>query len=161
MPESESQDTAAESGGQKRFALQKVYLKDVSFEAPNTPEIFTREWRPELDVQMNWTYKRLADEVIEVVLVVTVTTNVGNATAFLAEVQQAGIFAVQGFDDEELETFAGRNCPKHLYPFAREAVADLTGKGGFPQLLLQPVNFRSMYEQRKQAAEAGAGQSTG
>jgi preprotein translocase subunit SecB len=141
-----------------RFVIQKIYTQDVSFEAPNTPEIFREEWRPKLDLQLGNEYQRVDDENHQVVLSVTVTAKVGDKTAFLVEVKQAGIFTLTGYSDEEMGPLLGSYCPATLFPFVREVVSDLVLKGGFPQLVLSPVNFDAMYmhqkEQAKQQAQA-------
>ncbi|MCH9828069.1 MAG: protein-export chaperone SecB [Pseudomonadota bacterium] len=144
----------------KQVLLQKIYLKDASVEIPLAPAVFTRQWQPQVDVQLQTAAKPMNDESVEVVLSVTVTTKLGDDTAFLIEVHQAGLFAVRGFDkdSEERRAVLGAYCPNLLFPFAREAVADLVQRAGFPQLLLQPVNFDALYlEHRKRAAaEPGA-----
>jgi preprotein translocase subunit SecB len=154
------QDTQAAAGGEQaeqQFALQKIYLKDISFETPNSPEIFTEEWKPEVNVELATAGKPLTDEVMEVVLSVTVTAKLNDKTAYLAEVHQAGVFTMLGFNADELAHMQGSYCPNLLFPYAREAISDLIGKGGFPQLLLAPVNFDALLAQhRQQQAEAPA-----
>jgi len=140
-----------EQNNQQQFAIQKIYLKDVSFESPNTPAVFQQgEWQPEVNVQLNTEGKTLAEGVHEVVLSVTVTAKQGENTAFLVEVKQAGVFQMQGFAQDQLGGMIGAYCPEVLFPFAREAIADLVAKGGFPQLLLAPVNFNALYMQHQQ-----------
>lgn len=155
--QSPAQKTAA-SGEQpeQQFALQKIYLKDISFETPNSPEIFTEEWKPDLNVELATSGKSIADDVMEVVLTVTVTAKLGDKTAYLAEVHQAGVFTLAGFNDNDRAHMQGSYCPNILFPYAREAVSDLVGKGGFPQLLLAPVNFDALLAQHQQQAEAPA-----
>ena len=143
----------------REFALQRIFIKDVSFETPNSPTIFVEEWKPESNLNLNSNVTKLADDTYEVVLTVTVTTKVGDKTAFLVEVQQAGIFGVKGFADAEMGHMMGAYCPNVLFPYAREVVSDLVSKGSFPQLLLTPVNFDALYaqhlqEQQKKAAES-------
>lgn len=152
----EEQNAAAASGEQagQQFALQKIYLKDISFETPNSPEIFTEEWKPDVNVELQTAGKPLTDEVMEVVLTVTVTSKLGDKIAYLAEVHQAGVFTMSGFNDDERVHMQGSYCPNILFPYAREAASDLIGKGGFPQLLLAPVNFDALLAQHKQQAEA-------
>jgi len=134
----------------REFALQRIYIKDVSFETPNSPTIFTEEWKPESNLNLNSGVNKLADDTYEVILTVTVTTKVGDKTAFLVEVQQAGIFHVKGFPESELGPMMNAYCPNVLFPFAREVVSDLVSKGSFPQLLLTPVNFEALYNQHLQ-----------
>lgn len=142
---------------EQQFAIQKIYLKDVSFESPNSPQAFTNaEWQPQINVQINSSNQTIAENVYEVVLAVTVTAKHEDKTAFLCEVQQAGIFTISGFPQENIGGMLGAYCPETLFPFAREAVADLIAKGGFPQLLLAPVNFNALYTQQMEQQAAAA-----
>ena len=143
-----------------QFAIQKIYLKDVSFESPNSPATFAEgEWAPEINIQLNTANQLIGPGVYEMVLTITVTAKQKEKTAFLVEVKQAGLFTITGFADENLAGMLGAYCPEVLFPFAREAIADFVNKGGFPPLLVSPVNFQALYsqqvEQQKQAAEAG------
>jgi len=149
----EKKEPAASNG--KQFAIQKVYVRDISFETPNSPMIFQEKWEPETNMQLGNKAVVLAEGVHEVMLSVTVTAKIGDKTAYLVEVQQCGIFNIAGYDPEELPAIVGSVCPNILFPFAREAVADLVTRGGFPPLLLSPVNFDALYaeyaqQQRKQ-----------
>lgn len=135
---------------QPQFAIQKIYVKDLSFEAPNSPKIFTQEWKPALNLQLSSEKQRIAENVYETVLSLTVTAKVSDQTAFLTEVHQAGIFAISGYSDKDMGPLLGSYCPNILFPFAREVVADLVTKGGFPPLLLAPVNFDALYSQQMQ-----------
>lgn len=140
---------------QKNFAIQKLYVKDASFESPNSPAVFSEgEWSPEISVQLNTESNALADNVFEVILKITVTASHEEKTAFLVEMHQAGVFTLEGFDDEENAGMLGSYCPNVLFPFAREAINDMVGKGGFPQLLLAPVNFDALYQQHLQQQPA-------
>jgi preprotein translocase subunit SecB len=141
----------------QQFVLQKIYLKDISFETPNSPGIFTEKWEPAVNVEIQTSGKTLADDVQEVVLTVTVTAKLGDKTAYLAEVSQAGVFTLAGFSDEERAHMQGSYCPNLLFPYVREAVSDLIGKGGFPQLLLAPVNFDALLAQHRQQQQQQAG----
>ena len=145
----------------QQFAIQKIYIKDVSFESPNAPQAFTdTEWQPNINVQINSGNKTIAEGVYEVTVKVTVTAEHKEKTAFLVEVEQAGIFAVSGFSDENLGGMLGAYCPETLFPYAREAVSELISKGGFPPLLLAPVNFNALYTQQlQQQAEAAKSES--
>jgi preprotein translocase subunit SecB len=134
----------------KHLELQRIYIKDVSFETPHSPQIFLQEWRPKVDLQLGTETDRLDNGVYEVVLKVTVTNKVGDKTAFLAEVQQAGIFILHGFSDQEMTHMLGSYCPNVLFPYAREAISDLVAKGSFPQFLLAPVNFDALLAQHLQ-----------
>jgi preprotein translocase subunit SecB len=134
----------------QQFQLQKIYLKDTSFETPNSPEIFTETWEPDVNIELRTAGKPLGDDVHEVVLSVTVTTKVGDKTAYLVEVHQAGVFTLSGFNDSERSHMLGSFCPNILFPYAREAISDFVGKGGFPQVLIAPVNFDALYAQHVQ-----------
>lgn len=138
----------------KQFAIQKIYVKDISFETPNTPAVFTEQWNPEVNLNLNSESKPIGENVYEVVMKLTVTAQQGENTAYLAEVQQAGVFTMAGFADEEIKPMLGAFCPNTLYPFARETVADLVQRGGFPPLLLAPINFDALYAQQVQEVDA-------
>lgn len=134
------------------FEITKIYLKDVSFESPRAPRIFTiRDFSPQIDVQLRVGHQTLdeAGGVHEVDLVTTVTAKSEEETVFLVEVNQAGIFVLRGFPGDRLEPMLEVACPNILFPYLREAVSDLVSHGGFPQLLLSPVNFEAMYLQKK------------
>ncbi len=140
---------------EQQFAIQKIYLKDVSFESPNSPQSFTNsEWKPEINVQINSSNKTISENTYEVVLSITVTAKQEDSTAFLAEVQQAGVFTISGFPEENMGGMIGAYCPESLFPYAREAVSELVSKGGFPQLLLTPVNFNALYTQQMEQQAA-------
>ncbi len=135
----------------QQFAIQKIYLKDVSLESPRSPQVFTDgEWQPEINVQINTASETLSEDTYEVVLTITVTAKQDENTAFLVEVKQAGIFSLSGFSEENMAGMVGAYCPETLFPYAREAISDLVGKGGFPQLLLAPVNFNALFAQQTQ-----------
>jgi preprotein translocase subunit SecB len=146
-----------------QIGLQKIYLKDASFEAPNTPAIFTGEWKPQITLNLSTRRNDLGEDSIEVVLELTLEAKQGETIAFLAEIQQAGIFLLRGFGDDEKEQVLKTHCPTQLYPYAREVVADLVGKGGFPAMHLQPVSFEAMIAaaeaERRQNRESTAGES--
>lgn len=140
---------------QKNFQIQKLYLKDVSFESPNAPMVFSeQDWAPEINVQLNTETQSVGDNVIEVVLKVTVTAKHKESTAFLVELQQAGVFTLEGFTDEERGSMLGSYIPNLMFPFARESISSLVIKGGFPPLLLAPVNFDALYQQHLQQQQA-------
>ncbi len=139
-----------QSDANPQFGIQRLYVKDISFEAPNSPQMFLQEWTPELDLSLDNKVNVLDDNSREVILTVTVTVKVKEQVAFLIEVKQAGIFTMQGFNAEQLEHMLGSFCPNVLYPYAREAVTDLATRGGFPQLYLNPINFDLLFEQAKQ-----------
>lgn len=141
---------------EQAFTIQKIYTKDISFESPNTPELFTTDFQPQLSVDLNVESSKLSDDVYHVVLRVTATTKVEEKTAFLCEVEQAGIFTLKGFEDAEMGYLLGAGCPNTLFPYAREVVSDLVQRGGFPQLLLEPVNFDAMYHSHLQNQQGDA-----
>lgn len=128
--------------------VQKIYVKDISFETPNSPEIFTREWKPNLNLDLGHKVTELPEDHYEVVLALTVTVKVEEATAYLAEVQQAGIFYLHGIDAERIHNLLNVYCPRQLYPYASYIISDLVTRSGFPQLLLAPVDFAALYKQR-------------
>ena len=144
MANPEEQNT---SQAQPQFAIQKIYVKDVSFETPNSPDVFTQEWKPEVNVELDSKGRLVNEDIHEIVLGVTVTAKFGDKVAFLAEIQQAGIFVIKNFQENDKAAMIGSYCPSLLFPFAREAISDLVTKGGFPQFLLQPVNFDALYQQ--------------
>ncbi|MCP3867893.1 MAG: protein-export chaperone SecB [Gammaproteobacteria bacterium] len=134
----------------RQFALQRIYIKDVSYETPNSPAVFTEEWKPDPNLNLNSSVTDLGGDNYEVVLTVTVTTKLGDKTAYLVEVKQAGIFTVKGFPGNEMGHMMSAYCPNVLFPYAREVISDLVSKGSFPQLLLTPVNFDALYAQHMQ-----------
>ena len=145
-------------GADKQVLLQKIYVRDSSLEVPNAPDIFTLDWAPKIDVQLNTAVQDLPAETHQVVLTVTVTARLGERTAYHAEAQQAGLFKLAGFDDEgERRAVLGAYCPHVLFPFAREVVADLIQRAGFPVFLLQPVNFDALYQQHLAQTRAARG----
>jgi preprotein translocase subunit SecB len=135
---------------QRQFALQRVYTKDISFETPNSPAVFQKEWKPQSSLNLGTEVRPLNDGVWEVVLSLTVTTKLEDQTAYLAEVKQAAVVAARGFSEPELGPLLGAFAPNQLFPYAREVVSDLVAKGSFPQLVLAPVNFDAIYAQHQQ-----------
>lgn len=154
----EQANTAAQNE-QPQFALQRIYVRDLSFEAPKSPEIFRQEWSPSINVDLNTRQKDLGGDFHEVVLTLSVTVKNGEDVAFIAEVQQAGIFLVKGLDNASMSHTLGAYCPNLLFPYARETLDNQVVRGSFPALMLAPVNFDALYAQelaRMQAAEAQA-----
>lgn len=129
----------------RQLSIQKIYTKDLSFEAPNTPQVFQGEWKPELNLELNIETKKLNEEEYEVILRITLTAKKNNITLFIAEVNQAGIFLIKQFPPLELESVLGSFCPSVLFPYAREACAYLVNHGGFPPIHLAPINFDALY----------------
>jgi preprotein translocase subunit SecB len=138
----------------RHFDFQRIYTKDLSFETPNSPEVFTLDWKPESNLALNSEVNNLDGDTFEVALSVTVTTKIEDKVAYLVEVKQAGIFTIKGFPNEEMGHMLGAYCPNILFPYAREVVSDLVNKGGFPQLLLTPVNFDNLFAQHMQQKQA-------
>ena len=148
-----AQDTAGNQENNPVIHTQKVYIKDISFETPNSPEIFTREWKPNLSLDLGHKVTELQDSQYEVVLSLTATVKVEDQTAYLAEVQQAGIYYLHGLNAEQLHRIHNVYCLRQLFPYASFVISDLVTRGGFPQLLIAPVDFGAVYKQR--LAEAG------
>jgi preprotein translocase subunit SecB len=143
------------------FTLHRIYLKDLSFETPGSPDVFSGEWKPETNMNLSTETHSLGEESFEVVLTVTLTTKVGERTAYVAEVKQAGIFGVRDFPEKEMGPLLGAYCPSILFPYVREVVSDVIAKGSFPQLLLTPVNFDALYEQHLRELGRKAKQAEG
>ncbi len=157
MAEEQNQDAATqEQQQQAQFQLQKLYMKDVSFELPNAPQIFQEDGQVEIKMNLAQRVENLAEGVHEVILTVTVTATLGEKTAYLAEVQQAGIFSIMGLNEQALHAALNTLCPHSLFPYARRCITDLVADGGFPPLVLQPINFDQIYAQRLQEAQTQA-----
>jgi preprotein translocase subunit SecB len=139
-----------------QFAIQRIYTKDISFETPNSPAIFQKDWKPEVQLDLDTKSNKLSDDTYEVVLSVTVTATVEGQTAFLAEVQQAGIFTIGNLPEAQLAHTIGAFCPTTLFPYARESVANLVNRGSFPQINLAPVNFEALFASYVQQRAAQA-----
>jgi len=165
MNETTNENAAAKEQGAAQgpqFGLQRIYVKDLSFEAPNSPKIFLEQWQPNLNLNLGVQVEDLGDSVHEVTLKLTVTVKIEDKTAFLIEVQQAGAFLIKDLPQEQMGPVTRVTCPNILFPYAREVVSDIATRGSFPQLLLQPINFEALYaqqikqmqEQQKQAGEA-------
>ena len=144
----------------KSISITKIYVKDFSFESPKAPEVFrSSEWKPQTDLNLRSSHSAVEGEdgLHEVVLTITVDAKEGDATLFLAEVQQAGLFHIAGYEQEEFSAIVGSFCPNILFPYAREAIATTVQRGGFPEFVLQPINFDALYMQsRQQAAQQQA-----
>jgi preprotein translocase subunit SecB len=147
---------------ENQFSIQKIYVKDISFESPSAPDVFNfQNWDPKIELNLNGNNKQVGEGVYEVVLSVTATVSNQDQTAFLIEVQQAGVFAMAGFTPEDARYILGSQCMTILFPYAREIISDMTSRGGFPPLLLNPVNFdalfaKAMQEQQKSQETASA-----
>ena len=142
---------------QSQFSIQRIYCKDISLETPNSPLIFQEQWQPQADLEIDTVSTDLGGGVWEVTLTITSTVKVGEKTAFLIEVNQSGVFTINGMPDQQMGQMLGSFCPNILFPYAREAISDITNRGGFPPLVLSPVNFDAIYAQRlQQQAQAEA-----
>lgn len=151
-------EAANNQEAQQNFAIQRIFLKDLSFEAPNSPDIFQQEWTPEVDLDLDTQSRELTEGVHEIILRLTVTVKNGKENAFLCEIQQGGIFTVSGMEPAQLAHCLGAFCPNILFPYARETISSLVTKGTFPQLNLAPVNFDALFmnylQKQKQTQES-------
>ncbi|WED42309.1 protein-export chaperone SecB [Legionella cardiaca] len=143
-----------------QFMIQRIYMKDSSFEAPNTPAIFQQQWEPELSLDIGTQHSQLEKDVYEVVLTVTATVKNNNTTAFLIEIKQAGIFTIQIPSKEQLDHLLNSFCPNILFPYAREAITSQVIRGSFPQLVLAPINFDALYAQQMEEKQKAAKDQT-
>ena len=141
---------------EKRISVAKIYVKDFSFESPMTPAVNNAEkWAPQTNLNLRSGHTLVENGIHEVVLTITVDAKENDKTVFLVELQQAGLFELTGYDDTERGAITGSYCPSILFPYAREAIASIIQRGGFPEFVLQPINFDALYMQsQKQAAEA-------
>ncbi|TDO06680.1 MULTISPECIES: protein-export chaperone SecB [Halomonas] len=146
---------------QLQFALQRIYVKDISFEAPNSPTVFQQPFKPKVGLDLNTTSHQVGEGLYEVVVKVTaqVTHSEEGTTSFLAEVEQAGLFRISGIEGQQLDHTLGAFCPNMLFPYARECIDNLVNRGGFPPLMLAPVNFEAIYAQKKKREAEQAQQS--
>lgn len=154
------QNNGAMGADQAQFAIQRIYLKDVSFEVPGAPQIFNEPGQPQLELNLNQKVGRIAEGVFEVSLGITLTCKLAEKTVYLAEIQQAGVFSLVGFDDRTLDMMLGTYCPNVLFPYARQALGELVSQGGFPPFYLQPINFEALYAEglrrRSESAQGAA-----
>jgi preprotein translocase subunit SecB len=139
------------------FTVEKIYVKDVSFESPGAPAIFGENVQPELQLNLNQRVQRLNENAFEVVLAVTLTCKAGDKTAYVAEVQQAGVFGLIGLEPQAVDALLGTQCPSILFPYVRQMLSDLIQAGGFPPFFLQPINFDGLYAEtlRQRAGQGG------
>ena len=148
--EQTTENQALEQNQAPGFGIEKLYVKDLSLELPNAPQIFTERDAPQIGIEISNTASKLDDGIFEVVLTITVTSKIGEKTAFLIEVAQAGIFQVRNVPEENLEIIFSITCPNILFPYAREVASDLSVRAGFPPVVLSPINFEALYAQQKQ-----------
>ena len=146
-----------QTNSEKQLVLQKIYIKDLSFESPRSPGVFTSNVSPQTKLNIKSSASEVAPDTQEVTLTLTVEAVDEDKTLFMLEIEQAGLFRIQGYSPEEARMLIGSYCPGTLYPFAREAISDVITRGGFPQLLLQPINFDALYAQvLKDRADGGS-----
>ena len=140
------------------FTVEKVYAKDVSFEVPGAPAVFNEQTQPQLQMNLQQGVQRLIDSAYDVVLGINLTCTIGDKSIYVAEVKQAGVFGLAGFDAAALDGMLGVHCPTVLYPYARQLISDLIQAGGFPPFFLQPINFEALYAEglRQRAAQQAA-----
>jgi preprotein translocase subunit SecB len=150
-------ENEANAQDDKQLVLQKIYLKDCSWESPNSPEMFgSGQWDPKVQLNITTSTKSLGTDLWEIVLHISIEAKQGDRAAFLCEVQQAGVVTLKGFSEPERRRVLGGYCPSLVFPYARETVSDLVGKGGFPQLLLQPLNFDALFQKHVEDTRQGA-----
>jgi preprotein translocase subunit SecB len=148
------------SDADKRISINKIYQKDFSFESPQAPGIFgSGEWKPQTNLNLRSAHTAVEGDMHEVVLTITVEAKEGEKSLFLVELAQAGLFQISGYNEEEFGAIVGSFCPNILFPYAREAISGAVQKGGFPEFVLQPINFDALYVQSRQQAEAQAAQA--
>lgn len=159
MAEENNQSADGQAAGQQdkpqlQFAVQRIYVKDISFEAPNSPAVFQQPFKPKVGLNLDTTSTQVGDGLYEVTIKVTaqVTHSEEGTTSFLAELEQAGLFRITGIEGEQLDHTLGAFCPNVLFPYARECIDNLVNRGGFPPLMLAPVNFEAIYARKKQRA---------
>ena len=146
-----------EQPAEKRLSIIKIYLKDFSFESPQSPAIFRRgEWKPQTTLNLRSSHNDEEGDTHEIVLTLTVEAKDDDKTCFLIELQQAGLFEISGYDEQEFKAIVGSFCPNILFPYARESIASLIQKGGFPEFVLQPINFDALFMQAQAQAAAKA-----
>jgi len=149
-------ETKPEKPAEKVLNIKKIYVKDMSFETPNSPTVFFTEWQPEVDLQIGNKVRQIKGADHEVALHITLTVKLGERTAYLIEVHQAGIFEARGFSTDELADILGGYCPQVLYPYLRETISDIVARGGFPQFIMAPLNFELMFAQHKEKLKNAA-----
>jgi len=156
MPENEQQAPV-----QPQFALQRIYVKDISFESPSAPDVFQQQWKPQINMDLNTASNKVSESQYEVVVSLSITAKVEEKVAFIVEIQQAGIFHITGIEGPQLAQTLGAFCPNVLFPYAREAVDSLVNKGSFPSLMLAPVNFDAIFAEAMKRKQEEAEQTEG
>jgi preprotein translocase subunit SecB len=146
-----------EQAAENQLAISKLYIKDFSFESPQAPDVFKRsDWKPQTNLNLRSSHTAIDDNVHEVILTITIEAKDEDKVLFLVELQQAGLFEISGYEGEALAAIVGSFCPNILFPYARESIASMIQKGGFPEFVLQPINFDALYVQAKQQQAEGA-----
>ncbi|HQR51496.1 MAG TPA: protein-export chaperone SecB [Methylophilaceae bacterium] len=161
MAEEQQQPAAQEQDQQPVFGIEKIYVKDLSLEIPNAPQVFLQRETPQVGIELQNSANPVGEGLYEAVLTITVTSKLEDKTVFLVEVAQAGIFQVRNVPEESLEGIFGVTCPNILFPYARETISDVVTRAGFPPVLLNPINFEALFvQQKQQAQQAGASETT-
>jgi preprotein translocase subunit SecB len=165
MSENETPEAGAQEQPKVNFALQRIYVKDISFESPNSPMVFQKPWKPEVKMDLNTKNAALGDDHYEVVVSTTFTVTCEDMTAYIVEVQQAGIFKLEGLEGMQLAQALNAFCPNLLFPYLRETIDTVVVKGSFPAMMIAPVNFDAIFAQavmqkQKEAEAAAGGEST-
>ena len=154
-------EAAAEVPAEPKFAVQRVYLKDLSFETPQGAQAFQKQWKPKVNQDLNTKATKIEEGLYEVALRLTITVSDGEETIYLVEVEQAGLFTVSGFPDQQGTQVLNTTCPAMLFPYAREVVDNTLTKGSFPPLMIPPINFDALFASAVQQAQAKAAESEG
>ena len=155
-----AEEQAVAQDQQPAFGIEKIYVKDLSLEIPNAPQIFTQRETPQVSIELSNATAQLEDGIYEVTVTVTVTSKLGEKTVFLVEVAQSGIFQIRNVPQENLDIILGVTCPNIVFPYARETISDVVTRAGFPPILLNPVNFEALYAQQKQEQAKANGTTT-
>jgi preprotein translocase subunit SecB len=148
----------AQQSNQPVFSIEKVFVKDLSLEIPNAPQVFLERDAPQVDIQLHHNSNAVEDGVYLTVLTVTVTAKVGEKTLFLVEAAQAGIFVARNIPPQELDAVLGIACPNILFPYVREVISETVVRGGFPPVLLSPVNFEAIYQAQREQQQGAPDQ---
>jgi preprotein translocase subunit SecB len=154
-------EAAADAPVEPKFAVQRIYLKDLSFETPQGAAAFQKQWQPKVNQDLNTKSTKIEDGVFEVALRITITVSDGEETIYLIEAEQAGLFTISGFPDQQLTQVINTTCPAMLFPYAREAIDNTLTKGSFPPLMIPPINFDALFASAVQQAQAKAAESEG
>ncbi|SHF22081.1 preprotein translocase subunit SecB [Microbulbifer donghaiensis] len=158
MAEEQNGAAANAEAPQVQFAMQRIYLKDLSFETPMGAEVFKKQWKPQVNQELNTQTAKIDEDLYEVALTLTITVKLEEETAFLVEVKQAGLFGIKGLEGQQLAQALNTACPQILFPYAREVVDNVVTKGSFPALMLPPINFDALFAAAlAQAQQQGEG----